>query len=194
MRIAVFCASSLPHDANIYKSAQHLGALLAQGGHCFVYGGSNLGLMGAVSGSAFSNGGEVCAVIPTFFSEEIISSQPVSQLVRVASMAQRKEYIIQNSDAFIALPGGIGTLDEILEVLVHNQLGPLRNPNYQDKPIGLYNPDGFWGPFMQQVELMGLNGFYRSGKAPNFFAESDITVLLSKLVGDDRLSTKPINS
>ena len=181
MNIAVFCGSTLPVDSRITNAAETLGRRLAEEGHSLIYGASNLGLMGVVSGAALAAGGCVVGVIPTFFSEEIMTSQPVSQLVRVASMAQRKEYIIQNSDAFIALPGGIGTLDEVMEVLVHNQLGPLRDANHRDKPIGLLNPDGFWEPFMKQVEQMGRYGFYRSGKAPNFFADNDVDSLLARL-------------
>ena len=185
MNISVFCASSHPVNEQISCAAEKLGSLLAAKGHTLHYGGSNLGLMGTVSSAAFSSGGKVVAVIPTFFSDTIINSQPVTQLIRVASMAERKEYLIANSDAFIALPGGIGTMDEVLEVLVYNQLGPLRDANHCDKPIGLYNPDGFWNPFIEQIETMGRNGFYRSGKAPKFIANADIETLLDRLTVDN---------
>ena len=164
MNISVFCASSHPHDKSIADAAQELGRRIALGGHTLLYGGSNLGLMGTVSSAALDAGGSVIAVIPTFFSEEIINSQPVSHIVRVKSMAERKEYLIAHSDAFIALPGGIGTLDEVLEVLVSNQLGPLRDINHRDKPVVLYNPDGFYNPFLLQLELMNDGGFFRSGR------------------------------
>ena len=184
MNISVFCASSHPKDPSIAQAAESLGRLLAQGGHTLLYGGSNLGLMGCVSSSTYSGGGEVVAVIPTFFSEEIIMSQPVSKLVRVKSMAERKEYLIANSDAFIALPGGIGTLDEVLEVLVHNQLGSLRDKNHRDKPVVLYNPDGFWDHFLRQIEQMGLGGFYRSGKAPKLITSDNIEKIVSIVTSD----------
>ncbi len=181
MNISVFCASSHPHDKKISEAANELGRRIAIGGHTLLYGGSNLGLMGSVSGAAMETGGTVIAVIPTFFSEEIITSQKVSETVRVKSMAERKEYLIAHSDAFIALPGGIGTLDEVLEVMVHNQLGPLRDASHCDKLVILYNPDGFWNPFLQQIDLMGENGFFRSGKRPHLIVSDDIDYILRQL-------------
>ena len=181
MNISVFCGSSKPRNEHIAVAARELGRQIALGGHTLFYGGSNLGLMGEVSGGALAEGGTVIAVIPTFFSEEIINSQKVSQIVRVGSMAERKEYLIAHSDAFIALPGGIGTLDEVLEVMVHNQLGPMRDANHRDKPVVLYNPDGFWQPFLQQIDRMGEEGFFRSGKRPDVFAYSTITQIINIL-------------
>ncbi len=181
MNISVFCASSHPHDKNIADAAQELGRRIALGGHTLLYGGSNLGLMGTVSGAALEADGTVIAVIPSFFSEEIILSQPVSQIVRVASMAERKEYLIAHSDAFIALPGGIGTLDEVLEVMVYNQLGPLRDPRHRDKPVVLYNPDGFYNPFLLQLELMHDGGFFRSGRRAEVLSAESIEAAIGMI-------------
>ncbi len=178
MNISVFCGSSQPRNQQITFAARELGRQIALGGHTLLYGGSNLGLMGHVSGGALEAGGTVIAVIPTFFSEEIINSQKVSQIVRVGSMAERKEYLIAHSDAFVALPGGIGTLDEVLEVMVHNQLGPLQNSSHKDKPVILYNPDGFWQPFLQQIDLMGQHGFFRSGRRPNIQSFNNIKEII----------------
>ena len=181
MNIAVFCASSQPRNPQIAEAAAELGRSIALSGHTLLYGGSNLGLMGTLSGAAMESGGRVVAVIPTFFSEEIINSQPVSQIVRVKSMAERKEYLIANSDAFIALPGGIGTLDEVLEAMVYNQLGPLRDKNHRDKPIILYNPDGFYDCFIRQIETMGEHGFFRSGRAPQIMTASSVDKIFDLL-------------
>ena len=164
MNISVFCGSSQPRNEQIAVAARELGRQIAIGGHTLLYGGSNLGLMGHVSSGALETGGTVIAVIPTFFSEEIINSQKVSEIVRVNSMAERKEYLIAHSDAFIALPGGIGTLDEVLEVLVHNQLGPLRDAAHRDKPMILFNANGFFDPFLEQIKVMDTEGFFRSGR------------------------------
>ena len=167
MKIAVFCGSGLPGDSRITHAAETLGRRLAQGGHTLIYGGSNLGLMGVVSGAALREGGRVVGVIPTLFSEEIIRSQPVTELVRVRSMAERKEYIIAHSDAFVALPGGIGTLDEVLEVMVANQLGLVRDRSGanlpQGKPMYLLNIDGFYDTFLKQLRQMHQMGFVRAG-------------------------------
>ncbi len=175
MNISVFCGASLPHSEQITEAARQLGRAIARGGHTLLYGGSNLGLMGATSGAALQEGGRVVGVIPTFFSEEVILSQPVSQLVRVASMAERKEYLIAHSDAFIALPGGIGTLDEAFEVMVANQLGLSR------KPIGLLNTNNFYQPLMQQLQLMEQEGLYRLANADYLVIEEQPDRLLQRL-------------
>ena len=154
------------------EAAQHLGECLAKGGHTLLYGGSNLGLMGTVSGAVLEGGGHVVGVIPSFFSEEIILSQPVSQLVRVASMAERKEYLIAHSDAFIALPGGIGTIDETFEVLVANQLGLC------SKPMGLLNTDGFFNSLTDMMRRMEADGFYNLTDARYFMVEESPEPLL----------------
>jgi uncharacterized protein (TIGR00730 family) len=154
MNISVFCGATLPRNPEYIHAAWHLGQLLAQGGHTLLYGGSNLGLMGTVSGAVLEGGGRVVGVIPSFFTEEIILSQPVTELVRVATIAERKEYLIAHSDAFIALPGGIGTIDETFEVLVANQLGLC------SKPMGLLNTLGFFNPQYDMLRRMEADGLY----------------------------------
>ena len=166
MNISVFCGASLPHSEQIREAARQLGRAIARGGHTLLYGGSNLGLMGATSGAALQEGGRVVGVIPTFFSDDIIHSQPVSELVRVRSLAERKEYLIAHSDAFVALPGGIGTLDEVLEVMVANQLGLVRDRSganqSQGKPMILLNFGGYYNPFLAQLDAMRAEGLLRS--------------------------------
>lgn len=156
MNISVFCGATLPHNKAYIDAARQLGRLIALEGHTLLYGGSNLGLMGVVSGAALAEGGTVVGVIPTLFSEEIILSQPVTQLVRVSSLAERKTYLLAHSDAFIALPGGIGTLDEVTEVMVANQL------QHTNKPVVLINLDGYYDPFLQQLERFQTEGLMRS--------------------------------
>lgn len=156
MHISVFCGASLPHSEQITEAARQLGRAIARGGHTLLYGGSNLGLMGATSGAALQEGGRVVGVIPTFFSDDIIHSQPVSELVRVRTLAERKEHLIAHSDAFVALPGGIGTLDEVLEVMVANQL------HHLGKPMILLNLGGYYNPFLAQLDAMRAEGLLRS--------------------------------
>ena len=166
MHISVFCGASLPHSEQITEAARQLGRAIARGGHSLLYGGSNLGLMGVTSGAALQEGGRVVGVIPTFFSDDIIHSQPVSELVRVRTLAERKEYLIAHSDAFVALPGGIGTLDEVLEVMVANQLGLVRDRSganqSQGKPMILLNLGGYYNPFLAQLDAMRAEGLLRS--------------------------------
>ena len=167
MNISVFCASSQPRNTRIAEAAAELGRYLALGGHTLLYGGSNLGLMGVVSGAALEAGGRVVGVIPNLFSDDIIHSQRVTELVRVRSMAERKEYLIAHSDAFVALPGGIGTIDEVSEVMVMNQLQivdgqRILDGTYKTKPMILLNIDGYYNPFLAQLDAMRAEGLLRS--------------------------------
>lgn len=175
MNISVFCGSSQPRNQQIAFAARELGRQVALGGHTLLYGGSNLGLMGVVSSAVLEEGGHVVGVIPSFFSEEIIQSQPVSELVRVASMAERKEYLIAHSDAFVALPGGIGTLDEAFEVMVANQLG------LSQKPLGLLDTNHFYQHLMAQLEHMEKEGFYNLTHAKYLILEEQPDRLLQRL-------------
>ena len=167
MNISVFCASSQPRNPRIAEAAAELGRSIARGGHTLLYGGSNLGLMGTVSGAALEQGGRVVGVIPTLFSEDIILSQTVNELVRVRSMAERKEYLIAHSDAFVALPGGIGTLDEVAEIMVANQLQIVDGKRVMDgtfrpKPVVLLNIDGYFNSFLAQIQRAHEEGLMRS--------------------------------
>lgn len=176
MHIAVFCGSSMPRNKEIVEAAVVLGRRIAQEGHTLVYGGSNLGLMGVVSGAALEEGGRVVGIIPNLFSDDIIHSQRVTELVRVSSMAERKERIMEMCDAFVALPGGIGTIDEVSEVMVMNQLGLVRDHSganhqpwqrildgsYRTKPMILLNIDGYYNPFLDQLRLVKEEGLMRS--------------------------------
>ena len=123
--------------------------------------------MGVVSSAALEAGGHVIGVIPTLFSEDIIRSQTVSELVRVGTMAERKERILAACDAFIALPGGIGTIDEVSEVMVMNQLQivdgqRMLDGSYKTKPMILLNIDGYYDPFLEQMRVVKEEGLMRS--------------------------------
>lgn len=187
MNICVFCGSSSPRNSDITSAAEELGSAIGLAGHTLLYGGSNLGLMGAVSGAALKAGGHVVAVIPKHFGRTIINSQPVSQLICVDTMAQRKEYLLAHSDLFVALPGGIGTLDEVLEVMVANQLGLMRDaaglPIKASKPLLLFNHQGFFDPFVQQLEQMARGGFFRNDKQPSIANCATIKEIIARLDG-----------
>lgn len=157
----------MPRNKEIVEAAAALGRRIAQEGHTLVYGGSNLGLMGVVSGAALEEGGRVAGVIPNLFSDDIIHSQRVTELVRVSTMAERKERIMEACDAFIALPGGIGTIDEVSEVMVMNQLQiydgqRVLDGSYKTKPMILLNIDGYYNPFLAQLDAMRAEGLLRS--------------------------------
>ena len=149
--------------------------------------------MGVVSGAALEEGGRVVGVIPNLFSEDIIHSQRVTELVRVGSMAERKERILALCDAFIALPGGIGTIDEVSEVMVMNQLGLVRDHSganhqpwqrildgtYKTKPMILLNIDGYYNPFLEQLRLVKEEGLMRNDAG--LVAVSDVNEVFSLL-------------
>ncbi len=184
MHIAVFCGSSLPHNKEIVEAAAALGRRIAHEGHTLVYGGSNLGLMGVVSGAALEEGGRVVGVIPNLFSDDIIHSQRVTELVRVRSMAERKERIMEACDAFVALPGGIGTLDEVSEVMVMNQLQivdgkRVLDGSYRTKPMILLNIDGYYNSFLEQLRLTKEEGLMRSDAG--LVAAADVNEIFSFL-------------
>jgi hypothetical protein len=180
----------MPHNEAYVNAARQLGTLLAAGRHTVVYGGSNLGLMGVVSDAAMQGGGHVVGIIPTLFSETIIQSQQVSELIRVSSMAERKERIMEMCDAFVALPGGIGTIDEVSEVMVMNQLQivagkRLLDGSYRQKPMILLNIDGYYNPFLDQLRLIKEEGLMRSD-AGLISADSleDVFLKLNQIVKD----------
>ncbi len=184
MHIAVFCGSSLPHNKVIVEAAAVLGRRIAQEGHTLVYGGSNLGLMGVVSGAALEEGGRVVGVIPNLFSDDIIHSQRVTELVRVRSMAERKERIMEACDAFVALPGGIGTIDEVSEVMVMNQLQivdgkRVLDGTYKTKPMILLNIDGYYNSFLEQLRLTKEEGLMR--RDAGLLAAADVNEIFSFL-------------
>lgn len=174
--IAVFCGSHLASNPIYADAAHEMGKLLAQRGYRLVYGGSSWGYMGVVAQACLEAGGEVTAVIPTIFSQEVIDSQPVTELVRVGSMAERKHQLALRSDAFIALCGGAGTLDEVTDMMTLNQLSlaggmstsreeeTFGNEAYKRekpakmKPIGMLNANGFFDPFLQQLRRMTDEG------------------------------------
>lgn len=174
----------MPHNERLATAASELGGRIAAAGHTLLYGGSNLGLMGVVSGAAMEQGGHVVAVIPTLFGEEIIQSQQVSEIIRVRTMAERKELLLAMGDAFIALPGGIGTIDEVSEVMVMNQLQLVEgrrvtDGSYRMKPMILLNIGGFYDAFLTQMQVVRDEGLMRS--AAGLSAAGDVGECLKVL-------------
>jgi uncharacterized protein (TIGR00730 family) len=153
--VCVFCGSSTPPDARYRDAARALGVLLAGRGIGLVYGGGRAGLMGELADAALSQGGRVTGVIPTGLFSREIGDTSVTELHEVASMHERKQLMYDLSDAFVALPGGLGTLDELAEVAAWSQLG------LHAKPIVLLDVDGFWEPLIAQLDRMVSTGFIK---------------------------------
>lgn len=141
--ICVFCGSSLGRNPDYEKGAIELGTAIANRGITLVYGGGNVGLMGVVADAALSAGGKVFGVIPEFLVSKELAHQGLTRLETVESMHDRKARMAELSDAFIALPGGYGTLEEFCEVLTWAQLG------LHQKPHGLLNIAGYYDPLLQ---------------------------------------------
>lgn len=164
--ICVYCGSNAGSQPLFEKAAIQLGELLAREGIRLVYGGGSIGLMGAVAKTVLENGGEVTGVIPKFLKEREVMLEDAHELIITQDMHERKRTMFEKADAFIALPGGIGTLEELVEMLTWAQLGR------HDKPMLLLNLDQFWTPLVELLDHMRSLGFIRP--------DSDITYEITK--------------
>jgi cytokinin riboside 5'-monophosphate phosphoribohydrolase len=162
LSICVFCASASGLDEVYLESARLLGKEIAGRGHRLVYGGGNVGLMREVASSVHDEGGEVFGAIPRSLVERELAYGPADELVVTETLRERKAEMDNRADAFVALPGGFGTMEELLEVLTLRQL------NLHDRPIVLVNVNGFWDPFLAMVREMTAQGFAREGEGSLF--------------------------
>jgi uncharacterized protein (TIGR00730 family) len=146
--VCVFCGSSTPPDPRYTATAAELGSLVASRGLALVYGGGSVGLMGSVADAALAAGGQVTGVIPAGLFSREVGHQSLTKLHQVGSMHERKQLMYDLSDGFIALPGGLGTLEELAEVTTWSQLG------LHAKPVVLLDVDGFWDHLVAQLDRM----------------------------------------
>ncbi|MDR1792289.1 MAG: TIGR00730 family Rossman fold protein [Bacteroidales bacterium] len=151
--IAVFCGSRVGKEPLYEAHAKELGTLLAQSGISLVYGAGGIGLMNAVAEGCLQNGGHAIGVLPTFFDTDAVARNDLSELILTATMSERKNKIMELSDAFIALPGGYGTLDELFEVLTFSQL------SLHQKPVAILNTLDFYAPMLSQLQIMENEDF-----------------------------------
>ena len=176
MNFCVFCGSATGENPVYAESARELGRLLAKSSHSLIYGGGNVGLMGILADTVLSHGGEVIGVIPDFLVQREVGHHGVSKLEIVESMHERKKRMADLSDAFIAMPGGWGTLDELAEILTWRQLGLI----YQ--PIGLLNINQYFDPLLEQMRSMVSDGFLRADNVEFLRVEKTAERLLDLLV------------
>ncbi|HLC08153.1 MAG TPA: TIGR00730 family Rossman fold protein [Methyloceanibacter sp.] len=155
--ICVYCGSGTGHNPAYVEAAREFGRILVKDGIGLVYGGGSLGLMGEVAKTVLHEGGHVTGIIPGFLSEREHMLLEVQELHVVEDMHQRKRLMFLKSDAFVALPGGLGTLEEFVEQLTWSQLGR------HNKPIVLANIDGFWDPLLALFKRMQGEAFIRPG-------------------------------
>ncbi|MFJ7738805.1 TIGR00730 family Rossman fold protein [Lysinibacillus sp. NPDC097287] len=158
MRVAVYCGSGMGKNPIYAEKAMELGTVLAQHGHGVVYGGSKIGLMGKVADAVLTAGGKVVGVMPTHLQTHEIVHPSLTEIHFVESMHNRKAKMVDLSDAFIALPGGGGTMDEYFEVFTWAQIG------LHEKPVILYNINGFYDLLLQHFDRMIEEGFIRANQ------------------------------
>jgi uncharacterized protein (TIGR00730 family) len=154
-RIVVFCGSSAGHDPVFAGQAFRVGQYLAESGIELVYGGAQVGLMGAVADGTRQGGGRVIGVLPHFLRTKEVAHEHLTELILVDTMHERKLKMHELSDGVMALPGGYGTLEELFEMLTWGQLG------LHAKPVGLLNTDGFYDDLLALADTMTRRGFLK---------------------------------
>ncbi len=170
--VAVFCASSDGVDPEIFKMARIVGEVLAKRDIRLIYGGSKLGLMGQVAAGVMENGGFVTGVIPEFLKTKEVVHTGLDRLITTKDMHERKLTMNELSDAFITLPGGFGTLEELFEIVTWSQLGLHR------KPIGLLNINGFYDDLLSMLKNMTAKGLLKEENLEILLVADSIEELL----------------
>ncbi|MFJ6322431.1 MULTISPECIES: TIGR00730 family Rossman fold protein [unclassified Rhizobium] len=154
--ICVYCGSRPGRDPSYMTAGRELGKSIAENGLRLIYGGGTKGIMGAVASGVLSNGGQVTGIIPEFLVDMEATRHSLGQLdelIITPDMHARKHTMFERADAFVALPGGIGTLEEIVEIMTWGQLGR------HEKPMVFANINGFWDPMMELIRHMTEEGF-----------------------------------
>lgn len=183
--VCVFCGSQSGRRAKYVAAARDTGRLLAQSGIELVYGGGHVGLMGALADEALIHGGRVVGVIPEHLMRPEVAHQALTELIVVDSMHTRKQTMALRSDAFIVLPGGFGTIEEMFEMLTWLQL------RLQDKPVGLLNVEGYFDALLRFLEHAASEGLIRREHRDLLRVEYTPTRLLALLAADIVQSPTP---
>jgi uncharacterized protein (TIGR00730 family) len=166
--ICVFCGSSSGHDPLYTKAAAELGKAIAQRGLRLVYGGGSVGLMGVLANAVLSHGGEVVGVIPQFLYDKEVGLDTVTELRIVASMHERKQQMAELSQAFVALPGGIGTMEELFEIFTWAQLALIK------KPVAVLNIRNFFDSMIELLDHMVKEGFLKTEHRQSLITSTEI--------------------
>jgi uncharacterized protein (TIGR00730 family) len=173
--VCVYCGSSAGADPTFAEAARALGKTLAENRIRLVYGGGSIGMMGALAGSVLAHGGSVTGVIPEFLVNKEHLLAGAQEIIVTRDMHERKRVMFERADAFVALPGGIGTLEELVEQLTWAQLGRHR------KPIVLANIAGFWDPLCELLDHMNALGFLHSTSRLNYLIADTVDEILPAL-------------
>lgn len=181
--VCVYCGSRVGHDPAYEVAAHQLGRLLARNGMRLVYGGGRAGLMGVLARAALEAGGAVLGILPDNLREREIAQEGLTELVITQSMHERKALMFENADAFVTLPGGIGTLDETIEMLSWRQL------MLHTKPLVLADINGYWQPFLATLQSAIAGGFAGEALRDFYAVVRDIERIPAVLEGlKERLS------
>lgn len=181
-KVCVFCGSSMGNEPSYREAAALLGEVLAQKDCSLYYGGGNVGLMTIIADKMLEKGKEVVGVIPKSLIDMEVAHFGLTKLIEVDTMAERKDILINDSDAVIAMPGGFGTLDELFEIIVLNQL------RFTNKAVALYNTLNYYDSLIQFIDHAVNQGFIREEHRENIIISDDANVLVDSL-----LNFKPIN-
>jgi uncharacterized protein (TIGR00730 family) len=173
--VCVYCGSGPGTNPLFMEAASALGKALAENGIRLVYGGGSIGLMGAVASASLDHGGSVTGIIPDFLTSRENALARVQELIVTPDMHERKRLMFERSDAFVALPGGIGTLEELVEQLTWQQLGR------HSKPILLANIDGFWEPLLALLAHMRATQFIRANLTVDILKAERVEDILPRL-------------
>lgn len=180
--VCVYCGSGEGKNPAYAQAARVVGRALAAAGLRLVYGGGNLGLMGIVARTVIDEGGTVIGIIPQFLTEREHMLHDVHELIVTDNMHQRKMMMFDRADAFVALPGGVGTLEELIEMMTWYQLGQ------HSKPIVLANINGFWAPLLSLLEHMRAESFIREGFDVSYQVAETAEEVVPLVTGECRTS------
>jgi hypothetical protein len=175
-KICVYCGSGPGADPAFVAAARAFGKILAQHKLRLIYGGGSIGLMGELATAVLDHGGEVTGIIPEFLKQRELALKRVQKLIVTRSLHERKQLMFEHADAFVALPGGIGTLEELVEQLTWAQLG------HHKKPILIANINGFWNPLRALLDHMEKLKFIRAGLLVNYLVAERVEDILPKLM------------
>ncbi|MBG43589.1 MAG: TIGR00730 family Rossman fold protein [Aequorivita sp.] len=174
-KICVFCGSSDGNDLAITDTATKLGEIFAERNITLVYGAAKIGVMGTIAKSVLDNSGKVIGIIPNFLKKKEVVHLGLTKLITTQNMHERKLKMQETSDGFIALPGGMGTLEELFEIITWLQLG------LHQKPIGLLNINGFYNDLIKMLETMVRKGFLSMDNYNLLLVDSNPNQLLKKM-------------
>jgi uncharacterized protein (TIGR00730 family) len=175
LTVCVYCGSRFGNRPEYEAAALELGGLIGRNGWQLVYGGGNVGLMGVVADAAIESGARVVGVIPESLMKREVGHRGLAELHVVQTMHERKQMMAERADVFVALPGGIGTFEELFEVWTWHQLG------YHDKPIGLLNVAGYYDTFLDFMSQTTEAGFLSETQLKTLQVDTDAVRLLQRL-------------